>query len=514
MNLEESDIFKKEIERNSRHKKTVIISICVCVILMIFLIGLIIFIRYQDSITLKLFVDGKQVSIPNKLYKQIDGKTYVNLKQISSLLGYNYTKGVYGKYNEDEDSCYMQNDFEIVAVTAGESKYTKYIELTGENIVADIKVSIKSDAGYSESFKIENPVKYEDGNLYIQKDYISQMFNINYTWEKYRIKFYTLDYQVAKAKKTITSKGYKEMSGYYENLRAILDGFAIIGNGSKVYGVMSLADGKEIISLKYNDIKYVQNSKEFYITVADGTMGILAADGSTIIKPTEYEKISLLDEENQLYLVENNKEYGVLNRKGETIVFAENDKIGFDTSPYTLENIDNGLLLFGKCIPVKKDDKYGLYDVNGDMLLNVNYEDFGCKSTASSTTSGNEQSVLIIPSEVGINGIVIKYNNLYGIYDVNAKEIILTCVCPKIYAITKNGKTTYYMEFNGEQIELEQFLIEQGFKNIDENGEYKDKSENNASVSKNSNVTVDENVVEDTGIIVNPEEEENDEANS
>ena len=204
----------------------------------------------------------------------------------------------------------------------------------------------------------------------------------------------------------------------------------------------------------------------------------MSNDGKFIIEAGEYDSISLLDEENMLYLVEKNNEFGVLNRDGEIIIYAENDGIGYDVSNYTLEKLDNKLLWFGKCIPVMKDGKYGLYSKDGEneLLLPkeppLTYEGFGYLSKASSKTSGNEQSVLIIPGSVGIEGIVIKYNDLYGIYDVNEERIILTCVFSKIYAITKNAKTTYYVEYGGNTYNLSDYLEENNLKNIDSNGNY------------------------------------------
>ena len=473
MNLEESDIYKEEIEKNSKHKKNVLLSIMVCVILIVLLVALIIYIKYVDSRTLKLFIDNQQKSISENLFFEDDGKKYVNLSELSDLLGYDYTKGVYTEYNEDEDSCYMSNHFETIAISSGKNHYEKYITVMPEEKISDIPITTKAKTGYYEEFIIDEPAQFIDGEIYVLEEYIPRMFNVSLKWTEYRIYFYTLEYQIISAQKSIAKLGYNQMSGYYENLRAISDGYAIIGNSSNHYGVLSLADGKEIISVKYDDIKYAQNAKEFYVTVADGTMGLISSDGKTIISPTEYEEISLLDEENQLYMVEKNKEYGVLNRNGEVIVYAENDEIGYDVSKYNKELIENDLLWFDKCIPVMKNSKYGLYNKNesNELLLPINYEGFGYLSSESKS-SGNQQSVLIIPASVGIEGIVIKYNDLYGIYDVNEERIILTCVFSKIYSITKSGKTNYYIEYNDEEINLKDYLEENNLTNMDSNGNY------------------------------------------
>ncbi len=507
MNLEQSDSFKDEIEKNVRHRRGVMISIILCGVLLVFLIGMIFFINYQDSITEKFFLDGKQINAPKDLYKELEGKTYINLKEISSILGYTYTKGEYGKYNENEDSGYMQNDFEIVAVTAEASGYEKYLELTGKATIGQLDVSLKSDNGYCETFKVENPIKFIDGSLYAPLENVPEMFNVAIDWQQYRKKFVSFPSIVMDAQKTIGRLGYNQVSGYYENLRALLYGYAIVGNGADArakqeYGVISLRDGKEIISIKYDDIKFAQNVREYYITVANGTMGILGEDGSTIISPSEYEDISLLDDENQLYLVKKDSEYGVLNRKGKAIIYAENDEIGFDTSDYTVEPVENEKLLFGKVIPVEKSGKYGLYNIEGDLVLPLNYDDLGYKSTASKS-SGNEESTLLIPSSVGINGIVVNLNDFYGIFDVNREELILPCSYSKIYSITKSGKTTYYVDFNGIQMDLKELLRDNLLNNVDEEGNVITEKKNNKETENSINTNTVDNTINNSTIELN-----------
>lgn len=510
MNLEESDIFKEEIEKNSKHKKNVMLSIIVCVIIMIVLIALIIYIRYVDSRTLKLFVDNKQLSIPSDFYIVEDNKRYVNLDELSGFLGYDYTKGVYNLYNEDDDSCYMQNKFETIAISSGKNKFEKYITLVQEETIGDIPVTSKSDSGYCESFTIDEPAKFIDGSIYIYDEYIPKMFNVSLKWTEYRIYFYTLEYNIALAQKTISKMGYTEMSGYYENIRAIADGYAIVGNNTKVYGVVSLNNESEIISIKYDDIKYVQNTEEFYVTVADGTMGLMSSKGQTIIPPTEYEDISLLDEQNQLYLVEKNNEYGVLSRNGDVIAYAENDEIGYDVSKFNTEYLGNDLLWFNKCIPVRKNGKYGLYNKDGEneLLLQINYEGFGYLSSESKS-SGNQQSVLVIPGSVGIEGIVIKYNDLYGIYDVNEERIVLTCVFTKIYSITKSGNTKYYIEYNGQEMDLAEYLEQNNLVNIDKNGkyinsnDYEEETSDSQAEEENLNDDINDNTNETNNSVTN-----------
>ncbi len=209
--------------------------------------------------------------------------------------------------------------------------------------------------------------------------------------------------------------------------------------------------------------------------------------------------ISLLDDdgEDQLYLVKKGEEYGVVSRTGEVLIHAENDEIGLDEDTlenYTLENIRNANVLFDSCIPVKKDGKYGLFNKKGEQILNLSYEGFGYQSESKLKTSGNEQSVLLIPASVGIKGIVVNYNDLYGIFDVTTEKLLLPCVYSKIYAITRNGKTNYYIEYNGASVDLKDYLEDNALNNVDEEGnELKSRTKQDTTLPTNGEIDSSEN---------------------
>lgn len=517
MDFEQSNSYQREIQNRDRSKKVVMLSIVACGIFMVLLFILIMVISYQDSITEKFYIDGQLTSrLSNNIYGELNGTTYVDIREVSSILGYTYTKGEYKKYNENEDSCYLQNDFEIVALSSGKTSYDKYIEISANATLAGIKVTSKNLNGYQETFQIEDPIIFENGRIYVPLNSLSKMLNVTIDWQQYRKRFNTLENQVAKAQTAMTKAGYAEMSGYYENLRAIVDNLVVVGDAtaaaskptSKYYGVYSLANAREAISIKYDEITYSQSVGEFYITVENGTMGLLDAEGGTIIAPSEFQEISLIDHKNQLYLVKKDEEYGILNRNGKKVVYAENDRIGLDPTDveeFTLEPIENPNLLFDKCIPVEKEGKVGLYNKDGNLILNINFDGFGYKSTSASKTSGNEQSVLIIPSSVGINGIVINRDDTYGIYDVKSEKILLPTSFEKIYAITQKGKTTYYMvDLGGVTYDIKEYLEEQGLAYTSEDEETEETSSDDIedddenTTSKNEKVTntsVDEDEV-------------------
>ena len=456
MNLEESANFAEQIEAKSKKKKLLIFAIIACLLLIIFLIVMIGFIKYQDSITLKMFINNNQIEISKKLLKTEEEDTYINIKELSNLLGYTYTKGEYKKYNEDERCCYLSNNIEIVSIIADSSVITKYINYTEKPSIGKVTVSVKSNIGDSENYTLNKPIKIIDGSLYIEMKSIQDIFNVKLDLsETNRIKIYTIASLIPKAQSLASKLKFSELSGYYENMRALIDNMVVLGNGDS-YGVYSMIDGSELISVKYKDIVYIQSSKEFLVT-ADTTIGILDSNGKTIVKPTEYDEISVLDIINKLYLVKKDNEYGVLDKNGNIIIYTEYDQIGLKNLEKFSSEI-NGNIIYDKCIPVKKDNKYGLYSVDGKELLPCSYESFGYSK--QSTNKTEEQNTLLIPPSVGIKGIVLSYDKLYGIYDVNKNEIIIPCVCSKIYSITKSGETLYYVEYNGEQIELSNYLKE------------------------------------------------------
>ena len=474
MNLEESDVFKEELEKKNRSQKGVLISIVFCGFLVVLLFILLRIVIYQDSVTAKLYLDDKQISIPDNFYIVKDDDIYFNLKQFGALLGYNYTKGVYGEYNENPDSGYLQNDFEILAVTAGANKFTKYIQIASGTKIDKMEIKSKNANNYSESFHIEKPVIYENDTLYVSKDYIPTMFNVQIGLEEYRTRIYSLNYMIEMAKNVVSKAGYFEMSGNYENLRAIASGFIVVGDSkdaktaSSNYGVINLK-ANTVISTKYEEITFVQNTEQFYVTTSDGRVGILDKEAGNVIAPSDkFEEISLLDQENKIYLVRKGKEYGVVNGTGKILIYPEKDRIGLDITKFASENIESNAILFNKCIPVEKDGKYGLYDLNGDVVLDCVYDGFGYVSPEKAS-SGNEESVLLIPSFVGINGIVVNYNDMYGIYDVNVGLTVPT-VFEKIYSRTKNGEITYYVQYNGEEMNLADYLRTSNLNTVDEEG--------------------------------------------
>lgn len=514
MNLEESNTFVEQMEKNNKNKKTVLIVLVICAILIAILLGMISYIKYQDSLQLKMFVDSKQIPISSTLLIQDNGQNYMNIRELANALGYSYQKGEYKNYTEDANSCYLSSAYEIVSMTADSETITKYIlnkngnissedkqentmnnqlimvdDTTGEQIV---NIMVDSEDEAAQTFAISEPIKYINNELYVSFSELPRIFNVQLDLsEQNRIRVNSLYSLLQSAVQIATNLGYSQVSNSYENLTAMIDNMLVVGDGTN-FGVVSLTSGQEIISLKYQKMVYMQNTQEFLVT-AENSVGIVAKDGTTIIKPTEYDNIAVLDELNKLYLVEKDGKYGVLNEAGETIVYAEYDSIGIENKEeFQAENIRNDRLLFDECIPVNNNGKVGIIDIEGNEKLKCVYDSLGyianaqTNKTTTSTSSEDDSeddednttadnkatvvnehdNVLTIPESVGIKGIVVNLNGLYGIYDAQAKRLIIPCACTKIYSKTKSGVTTYYLEYNEQEIELGSYLEANNLKSV------------------------------------------------
>lgn len=476
MNLEESNkVYQKNKQKNAK-KQTILGGIVLCVIIMVICFIGIFYLNAKEANRFKNLVDGKEVSV-SEIFIEDDenGKQYINIKELAALIGYNYNQGDYIEYNEDKNSCYIENNYEIVAFKAEEKAFSKYMKNEGnvsneENTTqtqtevqtSTVSYVVKSEDGEKETFSIESPIKVINEQLYIPIDIVNLACNSSIKLTEKNLQIYSLDYLVRTMQQLAGNKGYETISSTYENLRAIANNMLVVGKNN-LYGVISLETGETILSIKYDDIKYIQNENRFYVYV-DSKVGILDAKGNTIISPKDYDSIEVFDEERKLFLVKKDGKYGLLNEKTEIVIHTDFDGIGI-TNPedYNTDDLKNKNIWFDKIIAIKKGEKYALYDIDSGMnISDFIYDGFGYK-TRTSDKSG-EESVLIVPKETGIEGIVVMMKETnsnteqYGIYDIRLKDHAIPCACSRIYSITTNGISTYFMEFNGAQLEMKKYF--------------------------------------------------------
>ena len=450
MNMYEQQSF--EIEKVKSKKLMVKLSIALVIVFLLSLC-IVAYIIYLQKKQLKLYIDDASVKIPSNMIVFDDDNTiYVSLTDIAEKIGYTMNKGEYKtQYIEDDAKCHLKNKYEAVS----------YIEDSNEIYKSIIPQDAKTDAEY-EYYTIDKPVISYNNKLYTTLEGLGKGCNLSYSYnaENNKIEIYTLDYlykyyssKIAESKDT----SEKENVNLYKNKKAILYNMIIIKGEDEKYGVNSLKN-ENIIGKKYKSIVFDELSQEFIVETEDEKFGIIDKTGKTKISP-EYASIKQIEYDKGLYLVSKKSnetagrtQYGIINKNERIVVYLEYEQIGINQSDFPTDNIENPYLLYGKCIPVKRSNKWGLLDINGNTILQVEYDELGCKSNASKNTQAN--SLLLVPE---YEAVVVSKNKGYGLYNSSGRELIDT-LCTDMYGINSSGENKYYLTYKGETMDIINYL--------------------------------------------------------
>lgn len=433
--------------------KNIIIILVILFIMVIAIIGVIYYLQQKEF---KVYIDGKSnTTITQSDVFIIDGENvYVSIKEFAKYVNYTAYNGEYKQYSEDNTSCYLQNDNEVVTYTLDSS--TIYKTILSETVKDDTTTTATTATNNAsinyEYFTIDEPVIMINNKLYTTIEGISIGCNIYIERSEAdnSISIYTLDYLAKGYASKITSAVITGEQATFSNKKAVLYDLVVIQNTAGEYGVINTSK-EEVIGEKYASIKFLESSQEFIVKTSEGKTGIIAKDGTTKIKP-EYDDIKQIDKDTGLYLVSNNNKYGVVNKSGQVIIYMEYDKIGIDTAKFDGEDIKNSYLLYDSCIPVYKGEKWGLINKNGKVIVETKYDSLGC--IIGSTTSKIANNLLLIPE---YEAIVVCENGLYGIINSSGKELIPSLVTD-MYAITSAGKKSYYLTYNGQTLDVIDYL--------------------------------------------------------
>lgn len=418
--------------------------IIVMMVLLILVIGAILFLLYNIKInTFSILIDGKSISDTNNLMLTIKNTTYINIEKLSKLLGYDYHSGEYKGYSSSGiDKCYIQSNIETASFYLNSNKICK---LKVGELTEDYEV-----------FNSQKSIIKQNNMFYAPLDAIKIAFNIDIQSTEKSLNITTLQTLVAKenAKFNGTTQVYKSfLQGTFDNQKAILYDLIIVSKkDSNLYGVITTS-GKELLPDKYSNITFLESTKEFLVTNSSGKIGIIDANGQNKIEQL-YDDIKLINKEPKLYLVKTSNKYGVVDSNGNVIVYPEYDSIGINASNY--KDIQNQHVLLDSIIPVCKDKKYGLFNIKGERVLDVQYDGIGCELKSINI---NGVSKAINPAVIieECNGIVIKNGESYDLFLV--EESKYQKISEAIYYLTSEGNKTYYMLLNGIEYDLIDELI-------------------------------------------------------
>lgn len=436
MNLMEESFQNKEEKKKKRTTRIILVAIILVVML---IIGITAYLVYIQSTTLKLSLDGQvNEKLKELLVIEEDGTIYAPIKDIASYFGYESYNGEYTDRSEEQSKCYVQNENEIANFTLSSNKIYK-LDLSNSN-------------GDYEYIYTKRPIKAIGGKLYGTSEVIEKAFNVSFQYDqdKNRIYIYTMPYLINSYANQVLDYGYTKISDVFANQKAILQSMIVVqkGESTKQYGVIDL-QGNVILEAKYDNLTYLPEIGDFLVETGK-KVGILSAKKETKVQ-IMYDSIELMDSDAGLYLVQKDNKYGVLDLRGNVKIYIENDEIGMDISKFEQNNIKNKYLLVGNLIPARKDKLWGLYDKNGNQVVEFKYDSFGYIATSSK----DALNLLVIPD---YNVIVACKDKKYTLLNSVGEELFAAPVADDIYLTISGGQRHYYITANDGRMDAETYL--------------------------------------------------------
>lgn len=431
-------------EPKPKNTKTATIILVSIVLLILLIIGILVVMLLIQDMTLKIYINGSLVSLNDDviIIDEATNKVYVSIKDIASYLGYEAHNGEYKEFSEDTNKCWVNSKNETASFFLNSNKMSKvYPDQTMDY----------------EDYRIDDPVIEKNGKLYVTSDGIQIGFNSIFSYDnKNTIKINTLSNLVQSYNTIMKNYGYSGVSSDFDNQKAILYNLFIVKKSNGLYGVVD-SKNNEIISSKYQSMVFEENTQEFYVRSTTNKYGIVTTTGETKINLV-YDRIETLDKESELYVVKSDNKYGVVNGEGSNVIYTEYDQIGITSSDFSSDNISNKYLLYDNLIPVCKNKKWGAFDKSGNIVIPIEYDSFGYTSTKANNKTVNP--LLLVHKYkalvLGKTDTEAK-KTYYGIFDYTGKQLVPTRL-DSAYSITSAGTNTYYMIYNGNEINIEEYI--------------------------------------------------------
>lgn len=480
MELFDEDLVKNEKTDNKKTTTIVTVLIIFLIVMILIVIGAMIYIKQN---TLRVYLDGRESSAI-KNFIIIDEKNsqnvYVPIMKISSLLGYDYYTGDYVIKSEEANQCYVECEKEVAMFTLSDNVIYKTLKDGNNNYEY---FTINSEA--------RNAVISIDGEMYTTIDGIEKAFNVSWDYDidNKKMDIYTMPYLVSLYSQRIANTGNGTITEDFNNQKALLEGMIITENntssGNKV-SVLNANNGEKILEAKYDEIEYLEHTKDFLVT-SEQKKGIISSNKKTIVK-LQYDDIELMDYDKKLYLVEVSGNYGIIDFNGKKVINSDYSEIGIDISNFKENNIKSKYIIAGNLIPVKRDNLWGFFNTNGEMVTDFKYDNIGY--VTNNNKAGSGYSLLYVPN---YNVIVVGQNQKYSIITSDGKEIDgLPFVFDSIYLSTYGGETRYLFEYNGNEYSVTDQLDRMGYgKTVKKETTENQAEENNTEENNTEEQTVE-----------------------
>lgn len=301
-----------------------------------------------------IYLDGVQNSVISNSIIMENEVSYIPIKQLANLVGYEAYNGDYIYVSEDINKCHVILESEDVIQFEKNSNKAYKIKY-GKNIAHT-------------ELTLENPIIYVNNDLCISLEDITSALYIYVSISGNTIELYSLDMLYTSYNNMVISLGYTEVIDTFANQKAILNNTLICKNSRNKYGVVN-SSGEVIIESKYDDIEYVETTGDFIVTY-NGQKGIIRNQQTKIA--ISYDDIEYIDYAN-LYAVTSNKKIGFFDTNGQKVIDFWYDEVGSKTGVKNASSVEfittKGLLV------VKANGKYGLVNKQGTTVIDFTLDD-------------------------------------------------------------------------------------------------------------------------------------------
>lgn len=464
MNLIEESVKYEKEEKGSKLKTIILVCIIITVLA---IIGIASYLVYIKSTILTVTLDGNvNGQVKELLIIEDNGKVYIPIKKIASFFNYSSFDGEYEAKSESKNQCYVQSENEVVNFELGSNKI--------------YKLDLNNSSKNYEYVYIDEPVKAINGELYATEDAIEKGYNISfdYNQKSNQITILTIPYLIKAYENKILDYGYSEIDSGFVNQKTVLEDMLVVIKNDKKrqYGVISV-NGDTILEPKYDKITYIPEVGDFLVE-SNGKVGIISTQRETKVQII-YDSINLMDSDNGLYVVKKDNKYGVIDIRGNIKIYIENDEIGVDLSRFSENEVKNKYLLVGNLIPARKDKYWGLYNKNGELVVDFEYDSLGYIAS----NNKNALNLLVIPN---YDVVVACKNKKYTLIN-SSGEKLFEPRADDIYMTISEGKKHYYIAVNDRSFDAEEYLNQIGVKPITNNDSNNEEKNNNNTNSNNTN---------------------------
>ena len=295
-----------ESNRSNKNTNKILIACGVSIVILLFIIvGLLAFVTTLNNKEIKLTIDGKEYNSSNFLINK-ENIIYISIEELTKVTnnGYSYKSG--SKDVEDDNKCYITNQYESTFFEVNSNEIYKVLEETNE----------------TEYYTLENPIIKENNKIYMPLSAAKTASNVSYRNENNQIVISSITYLESfynqPKSTTFIPNSSIDWKTTYSNKKLLKNNLVIINDESDNYGLGKISyntDSKTkittinvtpIIDPKYSNIKYVEKFNQLIVETENG-MGIVQLEqnegeyiAKTIIVP-QYENIKQIN--NELYLV-------------------------------------------------------------------------------------------------------------------------------------------------------------------------------------------------------------------